>query len=101
MTNTGLILIAIAASLSGSAFAAPAPGTATLAAPAMQTRITSETGVWQCKDNSCTGTADTHIPLAVATCTMLAAANGPVASFSAGGTAFGEAELKRCNRHIK
>ena len=73
----------------------------TLAAPALQAQITSDTGVWRCKDTTCTGVTDTHVAAAVATCTMLAAVNGPVASFTAGSTAFGEAELKRCNRHVK
>ncbi|QXQ05124.1 hypothetical protein KX816_12630 [Sphingosinicellaceae bacterium] len=95
------VLIAIAATLSSGALAAGAPSTATLAAPALQAQVTSETGVWHCKDNTCTGVADTHLAAAVATCTMLAGVNGPVASFTAGGTAFGEAELKRCNRHVK
>lgn len=101
MTRLHTVLIAIAATLSSSAFAAGAPSTATLAAPALQTQITGEAGVWHCKDTTCTGVADTNVSAAVATCTMLAAANGPIASFSAGTTAFGEAELKRCNRHVK
>ena len=101
MTKFHATLIAIAATVASSAFAAPAPGTATLAAPALQAQVTSETGIWRCKDNTCTGIADTHLAAAVATCTMLAGVNGPVASFTAGGTAFGEAELKRCNRHVK
>lgn len=102
MSKLRLTMIAIAASFAAAgANAETAPGSATLAAPAHQGRIAGEAGVWRCDGTSCTGIADTRTGLAVEACTMVASANGRVTAFNAGATSFGEAELKRCNRHVK
>lgn len=101
MTKFRIALFVIAVSFSGVVDAEPAAGVATLAAPAQQAKISGEAGVWRCDGTSCTGLADTRIGIAVAACTMVANANGRVASFTAGATSFGEPELKRCNRHVK
>ena len=45
--------------------------------------------------------AVTRTGLAVAACSQVADANGRVTAFTAGATSFAEAELKRCNRHVK
>ena len=92
------LLLAIAAS--SPAFAAPADGSATLAAPARATRVVTDAGVWRCDGTGCTGPADTLTGPAVAACTGVADANGRVTAFTAAQT-FGEAELKRCNRHVR
>ena len=102
MNKFNIAMLAIAASFgAASANAEPAAGTATLAAPAHQARVAGEAGVWRCDGTTCTGAADTRTNLAVEACTMVASANGRVASFTAGATSFGEPELKRCNRHVK
>lgn len=101
MTRLSIAFVAIAAISASAAMAAPVPGTATLAAEAVRTKIVGESGSWRCDGTSCTGTADASVGPAVATCTMVANANGRVIAFTAGPTAFGEAELKRCNRHVK
>ncbi len=101
MTKLAITMFAIAATFAGGASAEPLPGVATLAAPAQTARVAGEAGVWRCDGTSCTGMADSRTALAVAACTMVANANGTVASFSAGAQAFGEAELKRCNRHVR
>ncbi len=90
-----------AIAVSSAATAAPAPGTATLAAPAVKARVTGAGGVWTCTGTSCSGPADTVVGNAVAACTELADRNGRVTAFSAGSLTFAEAELTRCNRHIK
>ena len=95
------LMTAIAASLATAAVAAPAAGTATLAAPASLTKVVGDGGVWHCDGMTCTGMADARPALAVAACAAVADANGRVTAFSAGDTAFAEAELKRCNRHVK
>ncbi len=91
----------IAASLGTSAVAEPVAGTATLAAPASLAKVVGEGGVWHCEGATCTGMADARPALAVAACSAVADANGRVTAFSAGATAFGEPERKRCNRHVK
>jgi len=95
------MLLILAAITSSPAIAEPARGTATLATPAAQARIVGEGGVWRCTGTTCTGPADTRARLAVAACSAVADANGRVTAFSAGGTDFAEAELARCNRHVK
>lgn len=95
------LLATIAAIAATPALAEPAAGTATLAAPAGQARIVGEGGVWRCSGTTCSGPADTRPRLAVAACSALADVNGRVVAFIAGGTTFGEAELARCNRHVK
>ena len=92
---------AIAATFATAAAAAPVAGTATLAAPASLSKVVGEGGVWRCDGATCTGMADARVGLAVAACAAVADANGRVMAFTAGETAFGEAELKRCNRHVK
>lgn len=82
------------------AFAAPVAGTASLAADASKDRIVTDAGVWTCTGATCSGRADTVTSLAVAACTAVADKAGRVSSFSAGNTAFGDAELARCNRHL-
>lgn len=99
--KTMLLIAVIAASITGAASAAPAPGTATLAAPALHTKVVGEAGSWRCEGTTCTGTADTSTGPAIAACTLVASANGRVTAFAAGTAAFGEPELKRCNRHVK
>ena len=101
MSQFRIIIFAIASTLSVAVSAAPVTATATLTAPARQERMIGEAGVWRCEGTNCTGPADTRTGLAVAACTAVASANGQVASFVAGPTSFGEAELKRCNRHVK
>ncbi len=102
MTKFRIALVVIAVSLGGSvANAEPSAGIATLASPAQQAKVSGEAGVWRCEGTSCTGLADTRVGIAVAACTMVANANGRVTNFTAGGTGFGETELKRCNRHVK
>jgi hypothetical protein len=96
-----LSLIAIAVIFSSSANAAPTTGTATLAAPAEIARIVTETGSWRCSGTRCDGLADSMTNIGVAACTAVADRAGRVVAFTAGETAFGDAELKRCNRHIK
>ncbi len=93
--------IALTYGLSGPASAGPVPGTATLAAPADIGRIVTDAGVWQCSGNSCTGSAESVTGIAVAACTAVADTAGRVTAFTAGSTNFGEAELSRCNRHIR
>ncbi|KAB7648525.1 CC_3452 family protein [Polymorphobacter fuscus] len=94
-------MIAIAAISASAAAAAPVAGTATLAAPAAAERVTTARGLWQCTGTSCAGTADSVVNTAVGLCTTLADRAGRVSAFSAGDAAFGEAELARCNRHLK
>lgn len=96
-----VLLAAISVTIGSNVAAAPAAGTATLAAPAVHDRVTGEGGSWRCAGNTCTGIADTRTNLAVAACTLIATANGRVTAFAAGPQPFGEAELKRCNRHVK
>ncbi|WP_185965040.1 CC_3452 family protein [Glacieibacterium frigidum] len=95
------LLALIAAIAASPALAETVAGTATLAAPAAQTKIVGEGGVWRCSGTTCTGPADTRARLAVAACSAVADANGRVVAFSAGGTEFAAAELARCNRHVK
>jgi hypothetical protein len=95
------LLIAIALISSSAATAAPAPGAASLVAPAEIARIITEAGSWACSGTACAGPADSVTSVAVAVCTALADRAGRITAFSAGATAFGDAELKRCNRHIK
>ena len=97
MIKLGLIA---AITISAPVAASPVPGTAMLAAAARATRIVTENGVWRCDGATCTGTADTVTGQAVAVCTALADAGGRVAAFTAA-QAFGEAELARCNRHLR
>ncbi len=99
--NLTHLIAAIAVSFATAASAGPAPGTATLAAPALHPKVVGDAGSWRCDGTTCTGTADTSTRVAVATCTLVANANGRVTAFAAGPTAFGEAELARCNRHVK
>ncbi|WP_419814025.1 CC_3452 family protein [Glacieibacterium sp.] len=102
MQNFKLALIGvIAAIVAAPAFAAPIDGSATLAAPARADRVVSENGIWHCAGDSCTGTTLAATGAAVAACTAVAAVNGRVNAFAVGGISFGEAELKRCNRHVK
>lgn len=101
MKRRSIAFAAIAAISASAATAAPVPGTATLAAEAVRAKIVGESGSWRCDGTSCTGMTDTSVGPAVATCTMVANANGRVTAFAAGPTPFGEAELKRCNRHVK
>ncbi len=98
---TRLLLVAIAIISASVAHATPAPGTATLAAPAEIARIVTESGSWRCTGTSCTGTADSVTSVAVAACTAVAGKAGRVTAFTAGATAFAEPELARCNRHVK
>jgi hypothetical protein len=95
------LIAAIAATFSAPALAAPVDGMATLSAPARAERVVSETGIWHCTGTSCTGTTLASTSLAVAACSAVAAVNGRVGEFTVAGTSFGEAELKRCNRHVK
>ncbi len=102
MTKFGFAIFATAATFgTEAAVAEPAAGVATLASPAHEARVAGEAGVWRCDGTTCTGSADTRTGLSVEACSMVAGANGRVASFAVGATSFGEAELKRCNRHVK
>lgn len=96
-----ILLVAIAAISTTAAHAAPAAGTATLAAPASVTHLVGESGSWNCTGTACTGTADSVTSVAVAACTNVVDKAGRVAAFSVGSASFAEAELARCNRHIK
>ena len=96
-----LLLVAIAAISTTTAHAAPAAGTATLAAPATVAHIVGETGSWNCSGTACTGIADTVTNIAVAACSTVADKAGRVAAFTVGTASFAEAELARCNRHVK
>ncbi len=95
------ILIAIAAITASAAAAAPAPGSATLTTPAEINRIVTDAGSWRCSGTSCAGPADSVTSIAVAVCTAVADHAGRVTAFTVGGAAFADAELARCNRHIK
>ena len=95
------LIAAIASTFAVPALAAPVDGSATLAAPARADRVVSENGIWHCTGDSCTGTTFAATSAAVAACSAVAAINGRVNAFTVGGTSFGEAELKRCNRHVK
>lgn len=96
-----LLVAATTATFASAATALPVDGSATLATPASLTKIVGEGGVWRCAGNTCTGMADARPALSVAACSAVAAANGRVAAFTAGGSAFGDSEPKRCNRHVK
>ncbi len=92
----------VAIALTSPAFAAPAPGTATLGAPtAKAMRVVAETGAWRCEGSRCSGPADTVTRVAVAACTAVADRAGRVTAFSVGSLAFGDADLARCNRNVK
>jgi len=94
-------IVAIAVISSSAATAAPVSGTATLGAAAKAERVITESGTWHCEGLSCSGAAELTTRLAVAACTAVADSAGRVSAFAVGGTAFGEAELGRCNRHVK
>ncbi len=96
-----LLMAAIATTFASAAAALPVAGTATLAAPASQTKIVGEGGVWRCDGATCTGMADARPALAVAACAAVADTAGRVTAFTAGAMTFGEPELKRCNRHVR
>lgn len=96
-----LILALIAAITSTSALAAPGPSTAQLAAPVRAQTAITDFGVWHCDGTSCTGLSSPMLREAVAACTGVAAAAGRVAAFTAAGYSFTDADLARCNRHVK
>ena len=95
------LIAAIAATIAAPALAAPVEASATLAAPARSERVVTENGIWRCTGDSCTGTTLASTSMAVAACSAVAAVNGRVGGFTVAGTSFGDAELKRCNRHVK
>jgi len=96
-----LMLTLIAVITSSSALAAPGPSTARLAAPARTANAVTEAGVWRCDGTACTGMASPMLREAVAACTGVADAAGRVAAFTAVDYSFTEADLARCNRHVK
>ncbi len=96
-----LLVAVIAVITSSSALAAPGPSTARLAAPARTPNPVTEAGVWHCDGTACTGMASPMLREAVAACTGVASTAGRVAAFTAAGYAFAEADLVRCNRHVK
>ncbi len=93
------LIFAIA--LTSPVFAAPVSGTATLAAAASKAKLVTDAGSWTCTGTSCTGTSDTVTSNAVAVCTGVADRAGRVTAFASGETVFADAELARCNRHLK
>jgi hypothetical protein len=102
MRNLTIVLIAATtATFATPALAAPVDGTATLSAPARADRVVSDSGIWRCTGTSCSGTTLASTGMAVAACSAVAAVNGRVGAFTVAGSSFGEAELKRCNRHVK
>ncbi len=94
------LLILIAAIAAGSASAAPGPATATLAAPGRPTVLT-DSGMWRCAGTACAGPGSTRLREAVGVCTSVADTAGRVVAFTAAGYAFSDADLVRCNRHVK
>ena len=91
----------IALGCAATANAAPVAGTATLAGPASAAKIVGDGGVWRCEGTTCTGQADARTSLAVAACSAVADGAGRVVAFAVAETAFDEAALKRCNRHLR
>lgn len=96
-----LIFAVMAAITSSSALAQPGTSTAQLAAQARTTVVTGENTMWHYGDTSCTGMASPALHEAVATCTGIADTAGRVVAFAAPGYSFTEADLVRCNRHVK
>ena len=96
-----LALAVIAAITSSSALAAPGPSTAQLAAPARAPQAITDGGTWHCDGSSCTGMASPMLREAVAVCTGVAVGAGRVVAFTAAGYSFTDADLARCNRHVK
>jgi hypothetical protein len=86
---------------SAPASAASGPATAQLAAPTRAAMIVTDAGTWHCDGTACSGTASPALREAVAVCTGLAAGAGRVAAFTAAGYRFSDADLARCNRHVK
>lgn len=96
-----LILALIAVITSYPTLAATAPSTAQLAAPARTATAVTEAGVWHCDGSVCTGMASPMLREAVAACTGVANSAGRVTAFTAAGYTFTDADLARCNRHVK
>jgi len=91
----------LAAITASPALAAPVAATATLAAPARSDRAVTPEGVWRCTADSCTGNALPITGEAVGVCSAVADHAGRVKAFTVGALTFAEAELARCNRHVK
>ena len=96
-----LLLAILAAITSSPALAAPGPGAAQLAAPTRVATVITDTGLWHCAGTTCTGAGSTVLHEAVAACTGVADGAGRVAAFASAGYTFADADLVRCNRHVK
>ena len=94
------IIVILAALAVASPAVAMDPASAQLAAPARVAAVVTDAGLWRCDGSTCTGTVRTAAR-AVAICTSIAGEAGRVASFTAAGTALGDEDLARCNRHVK
>jgi hypothetical protein len=94
------MLVTIVAITAIPAFADTVPGHAVLAGTANAT-VVAPNGAWHCTANACSGPTDTRLASAVADCTAVADGAGRVAAFTAGSYAFADADLTRCNRHLK
>jgi hypothetical protein len=100
-TPMRLMIALIAAITSSSVAAAPAASTAQLAAPTRTATAVTEAGIWHCDGTTCTGMASPMLREAVAACTGVANTAGRVVAFTAAGYPFTDADLARCNRHVK
>jgi len=69
--------------------------TATLAAPAAESRFTAGGVVWHCEGTACRAARSTARPLRV--CNTLRREAGAVAAFAANGAALPAEDLARCN----
>ncbi len=95
------LFVAITLIASAPVLADPIEGSATLAAPAKVSRVAGDTSAWRCDGTQCTGGVEPDKRSAMVTCTAVADTAGRVRAFTAGATSFAEADLARCNRHVK
>jgi hypothetical protein len=63
--------------------------------------VVTDAGMWHCAGTACAGPGSTSLREAVGVCTSVADAAGRVVAFSAAGYSFTDADLVRCNRHVK